>query len=104
MVLQKKKVGFVNKKSKQFKIFVLLAVVVFVGYIGWSLYAQEVSLQAKTNQLETLKEDIKVEEAKKAKYERERMNINTPEYIERVAREKLGMIKPNEKIYVDPEK
>lgn len=28
-------------------------------------------------------------------------NVNSPEYIEQVAREKLGMYLPNERVYID---
>ena len=28
-------------------------------------------------------------------------NVNSPEYIEQIAREKLGMYLPNEKVYID---
>lgn len=28
-------------------------------------------------------------------------NVNSPEYIEEIAREKLGMYLPNEKVYID---
>ena len=30
-------------------------------------------------------------------------NVNSQEYIEKIAREKLGMYMPNEKVYVDNE-
>ena len=28
-------------------------------------------------------------------------NVNSPEYIEKIAREKLGMYLPNERVYID---
>ena len=31
-------------------------------------------------------------------------NINSDEYIEQIAREKLGMYYPNERVYIDVEK
>ena len=31
-------------------------------------------------------------------------NVDSPEYIEKIAREKLGMYLPNERVYIDIEK
>ncbi|MFR1500127.1 MAG: FtsB family cell division protein [Monoglobus pectinilyticus] len=28
-------------------------------------------------------------------------NVNDPEYLERMAREKLGLVGPNERVYID---
>ena len=44
-----------------------------------------------------------------AKEEQEKLmatknNINSDEYIEQIAREKLGMYYPNERVYIDIEK
>ena len=41
------------------------------------------------------------EEKKKSNYLKQRANINSKEYIEEVAREKLDMYLPNEKVYID---
>ena len=101
---RRKKVSFMNKMNYRFKLIIALAVILFVGYVGWTFYTQEISLSAKEEQLQQLEEDIHQEKVKNIKYENDRMNLNSPENIERIAREKLGMIKPNEKIYVDVNK
>ena len=41
------------------------------------------------------------EEEKKEKLLETKSNINSKEYIEQVAREKLDMYLPNEKVYID---
>lgn len=52
--------------------------------------------------------EIKIYEAQKIKEEETKEsliqikeNVNSPEYIEKVAREKLGMYLPNERVYID---
>lgn len=44
-----------------------------------------------------------IEEAKETKDSLLAMkeNVNSPEYIEKLAREKLGMYLPNERVYID---
>lgn len=58
--------------------------------------------------LNTYKQEIKkceaqIEEAEETKKSLVAMkeNVNSPEYIEQIAREKLGMYLPNEKVYID---
>ena len=48
-----------------------------------------------------LNEEIEYEKARQEEVESVRESVDTDEYIERIAREKLGMIKANEKIFVD---
>ena len=50
------------------------------------------------------KEELKALEEKMATKEELRAmkeNVNSTEYIEKIAREKLGMYLPNEKVYID---
>ncbi|MBO5364889.1 MAG: septum formation initiator family protein, partial [Clostridia bacterium] len=35
------------------------------------------------------------------KLEKELENLNDPEYLEKIAREKLGLVRPNERVFVD---
>ena len=58
--------------------------------------------------LNSYRQDIKkceeqIAEAKEIKEELIEMkeNVNSPEYIEQIAREKLGMYLPNERVYID---
>lgn len=52
---------------------------------------------------EVSKYEAKIEEAKETKESLVAMkeNVNSPEYIEEIARDKLGMYLPNEKVYID---
>ncbi len=52
---------------------------------------------------EVSKYETEIEQAKETKESLLAMkeNANSPEYIEEIAREKLGMYLPNEKVYID---
>lgn len=79
----------------------LIAVVVW----GVMLIKQQLNILQYKNELEELSSKIKVaeEELKQNKIdlEQEKKNTNSPEYIEKLAREKLGMYLQNERVYID---
>ncbi|MCK5148556.1 septum formation initiator family protein [bacterium] len=50
-------------------------------------------------QKDKLTNDIKILEAEKIRLEEEKEKLKTPEYTEKIAREKYGMAKENEKVY-----
>ncbi len=75
--------------------------------IGLLLYAifELISQQSKLNNYAESQEYYtqKITEAKKyqAELEKDKENVNSNEYIEQVAREKLNMFLPNERVYID---
>ncbi|QEK11086.1 septum formation initiator family protein [Crassaminicella thermophila] len=86
-----------KKKNKIFYIIVLL-----IGlYVSWILINQQIELRELKRQEEAL--NIKISELKKeeAHLEEEKKLGNDPKFIEKVARERLKMVKPNEIIYID---
>ena len=48
--------------------------------------------------------DIELAQEEQKELQGMKDNINSNEYIEQIAREKLGMYYPNEKVYIDVEK
>lgn len=90
-----------QKKWKLFLTIFMIFVVVFIGvkfYIGW----------AKTNvlekRIEVLKKKIEIAEKKNNKLKKDLTKIDKPKYIEKVAREKLGLVKPGEILLIPVEK
>lgn len=57
-------------------------------------------LETKINEIET---QIADQKAKKEKLEKQIKNSNNNEYIEEIAREKLGLVKPGEKLLIPVE-
>ncbi|MBE7041543.1 MAG: septum formation initiator family protein [Ruminococcaceae bacterium] len=95
------------KKKKKVDLKVLLKrglLCVLVLYMGYLLIAQQFDLARLGKENDVL--DSKIAEAQKAHDEltQEKEDAETPEYIERVAREKLGYMKPEEKVFIDSKK
>lgn len=86
-----------RKKSK-------FGAVLFLGalaYLTYLLISQQGILYAKQAQLDGLNSKIQTEEENKEKLIRQTEEINSNESIEKIAREKLGMVKHGERVFVD---
>ncbi len=89
------------KKSK------LLKTVFFIALIAWviMLLKQQISLEQYKDEIQVLSTKIEVAEDElnqnKEYLEEEEERTKSLEYIEKIAREKLGMYLQNERVYVD---
>ena len=78
-----------------------------IALIFWivMLIKQQASIKQYKNEIEVLSSKIEVAEDElnqnKQDLEQTKINIKSPEYIEELAREKLGMYLQNERVYVD---
>lgn len=89
------------KKFNDKKWFSKLIVLGLVGYVGYTLLTQQVAFD-KYDKEYAYYENKKVEEEyRNQSLLSEKENINSDQYIEKVAREKLGLVMPNETIYID---
>ncbi|MCI8482034.1 MAG: cell division protein FtsL [Clostridia bacterium] len=86
------------KMKKLVKKFFILIVIL---YVSITFIDQQKSLNAYTNEQKTLKEKIEKQEEYKQTLLATKENISSPEYIEQLAREKLDMYLPNERVYID---
>jgi len=88
-----------NKRRKNsFGIFILLAIFIYLSYI---FINQQRLLYAKSIELNKIENKIAEEEKLNEELNREKEMIQSDEYMEKIAREKLGMVKKDERIYVD---
>lgn len=88
------------KIFKQTSVLVFLALILIIFFPG---YAKIQELRQKNRDLE---DNIKKLQAENLKFSRERERLEKdPEYLERVGREKLGIVKKGEVVYkvVSPE-
>lgn len=76
-------------------------VLVFAIYVIYTFIMQQQTLNA--YKAEEVRYEKELQEAKEEqeKLVQTRDNINSNEYIEQVAREKLDMYLPNERVYID---
>lgn len=85
------------------KFFKRLILIVIGIYAITTFFNQQNILSTYANNTEELNNQI--EEAKKQNEElkAKKENVNSDEYIEEIAREKLDMYLPNEKVYINNE-
>ncbi len=83
--------------------FVILSFVMIIAYLGFIIVKQEVYM-TELNQ-ETAITQSRLDKAKQIndKLKEEKANLEKRDYIEKVAREELGMTKPGEVPYISGE-
>ena len=79
-------------------ILILLFIFLFLSYTAVN---QQRIIFNKNLELSRLEEKIAEEKTVNEELKKESEIIQDDEYIEKIAREKLGMVKKNERIYVD---
>ena len=91
-----------NKRKKLG--FVSIVLIGFTVYFLWMMYQQQIAINSKTKELNSIQAMIDEENINKTKLEAERKLIGSDTYIEKVAREELGMVKSGEKVFIDVNK
>lgn len=86
------------KKRKLYKKLLILLVLI---YAIFTLVNQQKVINQYTSNSKELASKIEEQENYKKELVAEKNNVNSKEYIEQMAREKLDMYYPNEKVYVD---
>ncbi len=79
----------------------ILLLTVFFSYLGFKVYEQQRILDIKNRELLQLETMLTEEKQLNADLLEQKEILFTNEYVEKVAREKLGMVKDGEKIFVD---
>jgi len=87
-------------KKKGSKIGLLIIIGAFIYFI-YVFIDQQKLINAKTNEMQNLQNKIAEEERINEELKQQKEMINTDEYVEKIAREKLGMVKRGEKVFVD---
>ena len=87
------------KKSKKLykKILILLVGI----YVIFTLINQQKTLNQYSQNSQELSQKIEEEKATKEELAKQKETVNSLEFIEQMAREKLDMYYPNERVYVD---
>lgn len=88
------------KKNKLLKRILILILIIAV-YAVFTLVNQQKTLNEYGKNSEELNTQIAEAKEKKEKLTEQKDNVNSLEFIEQTAREKLDMYYPNEKVYVD---
>lgn len=87
-----------KRKMGGTKIIIYLTLIIYVGYI---LFQQQMYLLACKKEENYFSDEIKKQKQISEKLEKQKEFYETDAYIEKMAREKLGMVFLDEKIFVD---
>ena len=87
------------KKNK--KILRNLLIIAIIIYIAFVFIDQQKTLNEYSKNTEELNQQIASEEATNEELNQQKDNVNSLDFIEEMAREKLDMYHPNERVYMD---
>ena len=87
-----------KKLKKPYKKMFILCISIYVIY---TLITQQKTLNTDKKEEETYTKQIAQEQETNQELNQVKENVDSTEYIEDVAREKLGMYLPNERIFYD---
>lgn len=86
------------KKKKILRNLFIIAIIIYVAFV---LIDQQKTLNEYSKNTEELNQQIASEKTTNEELNEQKENVNSLEFIEEMAREKLDMYYPNERIYVD---
>lgn len=87
-----------KKKVNWLKVFGIL---IFSIYAGITFVKQEIEINKYEKEKVIYMEQINLAKQKQNEYKHYSEYVNSDEYIEKIAREKLGMLLPEERIYIE---
>lgn len=87
-----------KKIKKPYKKILIIFIAIYVVY---TLIVQQKTLNAYNQEQENYSKQIATEKENNELLLETKENVNSTEYIENIAREKLGMYLPNERVYYD---
>lgn len=98
---RKKSVDKVKSAMDLQGLLIIFGVVCGIGYLIWALGEQQVMTAKLNAEKKSLELQLKKEEDNIKNLKQDIKNSNSLTYIEKQAREKLNMVKPDEQIYID---
>ena len=92
-----------KKISSKKKIYILF-LIIFIIYACSIFINQQIKLNSYSKQKMYLESELQSKKDKQEELKGMQQNVNSPEYIEEIARDKLDMYLPNERVYIDMSK
>ena len=87
-----------KKGKKLLRNVLIIAIAIYIIYV---LVNQQKTLNEYSETTEQLQQQIAQEENNKEELNKKKEDVNSLEFIQEMAREKLDMYLPNERVYVD---
>ncbi len=86
------------------KILKVIIILIVLSYVSYVLIKQQTTLNSYQTEQDYVSSQIQDQQEYKNELADMEANINSDEYIEQIARDKLDMYLPNERVYVDANK
>ncbi|MDD4844215.1 MAG: cell division protein FtsL [Anaerotignum sp.] len=86
------------------KIFIRIFLTVFICAVGFSIVCQARAFEQIKQEQMVITSQIQEEEEKGLEFENRKEYYNSDSYIEQIARQQLGMVKPSEVLYINRSK
>ena len=83
------------------KIYIKLMIIAISVYTIFTIINQQKTLNQYSQQTEQLTQEIAEENQNKEDLAKQKDNVDSLEFIDQTAREKLDMYYPNERVYID---
>lgn len=86
------------------KILKVIIILIVLSYFIYIIIKQQTTLNSYKTEQDYVSSQIQEQQEYKNELADMKTNINSDEYIEQIARDKLDMYLPNERVYVDANK
>lgn len=86
------------------KILKVIIILIVLSYFIYIIIKQQTTLNSYKTEQDYVSSQIQEQQEYKNELADMKANINSDEYIEQIARDKLDMYLPNERVYVDANK
>lgn len=93
-----------KKKRSSFSIILAVVISVFVLYSVYAISTTVSQRGQKTKEIAENEKEIAILKKDINNLNKEIKNSSSPEFVEKVAREDFGMVKPREIVYIDKDK
>lgn len=98
------KVSSTTHKRSVKKLALWAAFGIIVISLVWTLISQQFTISSQNKEINSLEARIQEVQQQSDNLKQQVDNLENPEYIERIAREQLGLVRPNERVFVDSNK
>lgn len=88
-----------NKKEQKLSFVLLVVFLFFAGYLAISFVSVRMNINQREKQIVELKSQLEQQQAENSQLQAVIDGGDQEEYIERIARDKLGYVLPGEKVY-----
>lgn len=92
-----------NTHNRMSMILITVVVIVMTIIVGYSVHQMNIELKEKQERIESLNEQIADEEKRKEEIDEYKDYVETDEFVEDTAREKLGLVYEDEVVFIKDE-